>query len=266
MKKWVNKIPQEYRRPVIVAIAFHVVLFLALAITFTTHPKIFQVQSATRTPIIHAQVISSKAYEKQQQEKRAAREAIKRREIARRREIQRRKDLAVKRKIERIAKAKAIKIAKAKKVKAVKRKQELAKKQKIEKLARERKAALKAFAQKAQKSKKQKLAKAQAAAAAAQKALTIKQKYVGLIQAVIRANWINQFNPLNKLQVTLKIYLDKKGDVESVHVVQSSGNTAFDRQAMVAVEKSSPLPIPAEADIASDFRTLTLPFSNQQVS
>jgi colicin import membrane protein len=52
--------------------------------------------------------------------------------------------------------------------------------------------------------------------------------------------------------------------VESVKVSQSSGNAAFDRQAMAAVQKASPLPIPDDPSIAKDFAEITLPFSNQQ--
>jgi colicin import membrane protein len=123
--------------------------------------------------------------------------------------------------------------------------------------------------QKDQKDQKQLLAElkqqeALAAAAAEQRALTIEQKYMGLIQASIRAEWINQFDPLANLQVTLVIQLDPKGKVESVEVSQSSGNAAFDRQAMAAVQKASPLPIPDDPSIAKDFAEITLPFSNQQ--
>lgn len=103
------------------------------------------------------------------------------------------------------------------------------------------------------------------AASAAQAAanLTLKEKYMGLIQQTVRANWINQFDPNTNLTVTLKISLDKTGKVLSVSVAQSSGNPAFDRQAILAVQKSSPLPLPPDPNMAKDFMNLTLPFSNQ---
>jgi colicin import membrane protein len=59
--------------------------------------------------------------------------------------------------------------------------------------------------------------------------------------------------------------LDKAGNVLSVNIIQSSGNAAFDRQAVLAVKKSSPLPLPPDPKLAKDFMNLTLPFSNQQM-
>ncbi len=103
-----------------------------------------------------------------------------------------------------------------------------------------------------------------ASAAQAAKDLTLQQKYMGLIQQTVRSNWINQFDPNAKLIATLKISLDASGNVLSVSVSQSSGNPAFDRQAVLAVKKSSPLPLPPDPGLAKDFMNLTLPFSNQQ--
>lgn len=105
----------------------------------------------------------------------------------------------------------------------------------------------------------------QEAASAAQAAedLSLKEKYMGLIQQTIRANWINQFDPNANLTVTLQITLDKAGNVLSVTVNQTSGNPNFDRQAVLAVKKSSPLPLPPDPNMAKDFLNLTLPFSNQ---
>lgn len=102
-----------------------------------------------------------------------------------------------------------------------------------------------------------------ASAAQASANLTLKEKYMGLIQQTIRSNWINQFDPTANLTVVLKISLDKAGNVLSVTVSQSSGNAAFDRQAVLAVKKSSPLPLPPDPSMAKDFMNLILPFSNQ---
>jgi len=102
-----------------------------------------------------------------------------------------------------------------------------------------------------------------ATAAQAAKNLTLQQKYMGLIQQTIRSNWINQFNPSETLTATLQISLDKTGKVLSVTISKSSDSQAFDRQAILAVEKSSPLPLPPDPDLAKDFMNLTLPFNNQ---
>ena len=105
------------------------------------------------------------------------------------------------------------------------------------------------------------------AASAAQAAamLTLEEKYMGLIQQTIRSNWINQFNPNANLTAVLKIKLDISGNVLSVVVASSSGNPAFDRQAVLAVKKSSPLPLPPDQSLAKKFLNLNLPFNNQDL-
>ena len=82
----------------------------------------------------------------------------------------------------------------------------------------------------------------------AQQAHTLREKYIGLIQQVVRSNWINQ-DDLSNLQVTLLLNLSRTGVVQSVSVVKSSGNTAFDRQVELAVQKSSPLPMPMSSPL-----------------
>lgn len=104
-----------------------------------------------------------------------------------------------------------------------------------------------------------------ASAAQAAQMITMEQKYMGLIQQTVKSNWINQFSPNAQLQAILKIKLDKNGKVLAVSVVQSSGNDAFDRQAILAVQKSSPLPMPPDASLAKKFMNLTLPFNNQDL-
>lgn len=104
-----------------------------------------------------------------------------------------------------------------------------------------------------------------ASAAQAAEMLTMEQKYMGLIQQTVKSNWINQFNPTDQLQATLKIKLDANGNVLNVTVVQSSGNANFDRQAVLAVQKSSPLPMPPDPNVAKKFMNLTLSFNNQDL-
>lgn len=88
----------------------------------------------------------------------------------------------------------------------------------------------------------------------------IEDKYLALIQQTIRANWINPFQA-GQYQVTLAIRLDPEGNVVSVSVIQSSGNEVFDRQVMYAVRKSSPLPLPKEAEVVSRLSSMNLVFS-----
>lgn len=270
-QQWLTKVWAWLKTPRGLSIALHAVLILALIIgTTTTAVKIYHVSTPNTQPAIKATVIDAKAYDHQQAEiarqkaralaaKRAAerrayerRIAKQRKALAEKRAAEKKRQLALKQK--RKAQQEKIKQAKAKQEKA--RQHKLAQ----EKAARERlrKQALENLA-------KQRLAAKRAAAAAAhqKQLLTEKEKYIGLIQQTIRANWINQFMNAGDLTVTLQIDLDSKGDVQSVTVVQSSGNAAFDRQAVIAVRKSSPLPMPKDADLAKQFQVIKLPFSNQ---
>ncbi|MDO8954718.1 MAG: cell envelope integrity protein TolA [Gammaproteobacteria bacterium] len=124
-------------------------------------------------------------------------------------------------------------------------------------------AALKAMALNSIQSAVQSQQQQAAAAAAQQRLLSLKEQYMALIQQTIRANWINQFNPDQNLTATLHIDLDPQGNVLSVSVEQTSGNPTFDRQAILAVRKSSPLPMPEDPTLLKDFLSITLPFSNQ---
>ena len=275
---WLTKIWAWLKTPRGMSIALHAVLILALIIgTTTTAVKIYHVSTPNTQPAIKATVIDTKAYDHQQAEiarqkarvlaaKRAAERRVYERRIAKERAMRlakQRKALAEKRVAEKkrqlALKQKRERIEKARQRKA---QQERTRQHKLaqEKAARERlrKQALENLAQ-------QRLAAKRAAAAAAyqKQLLTEKEKTIGLIQQTIRANWINQFMNAGDLTVTLQIDLDSKGDVQSVTVVQSSGNAAFDRQAVIAVRKSSPLPMPKDADLAKQFQVIKLPFSNQ---
>lgn len=172
----------------------------------------------------------------------------------------------------RVAKLKKERLKKErlKKAQLIKKKQALAKKRKAAKALAEKKADQKAaheakLKEQAMQALLQKISSEQKAAAAQaayqQKLLTDKQKYIALVTQIIRANWINQFSG-SDYQVTLKIDLDAKGDVESVNVVKSSGNSAFDRQAQLAVQKSSPLPVPQQKPLQHEMQSMTLAFSN----
>lgn len=94
------------------------------------------------------------------------------------------------------------------------------------------------------------------------KAKTLTEKFIGLIQNKIHMNWINQFNDDYSYITTLRIFLADNGNVKSVIVLKSSGNNIFDRQAVLAVEKSSPLPLPEDKSLRKKFLQLILPFRN----
>ena len=58
----------------------------------------------------------------------------------------------------------------------------------------------------------------------------------------------------------LNVRMAPGGEVISVKVIRSSSNAAFDRQAEIAVQKASPLPVPA------DQRVFESTFSGNRIS
>jgi len=85
-------------------------------------------------------------------------------------------------------------------------------------------------------------------------------------QAAIRARIQQSFTilpGLDGLSCILRITLIPGGEVLTVEVSQSSGNTTFDRQAETAVRKAAPLPVPSEPRLFNKMRTITFVFDPQ---
>ena len=91
------------------------------------------------------------------------------------------------------------------------------------------------------------------------------QQLLQNIIANIRRRIISNFNISGLpegLEVKLLVQVIPGGEVISVTISKSSGNDLFDRRALLAVQKSSPLPIPD--DVATferlGLRRLLIPF------
>ena len=62
-------------------------------------------------------------------------------------------------------------------------------------------------------------------------------------------------------QATLRITLNRQGEVQSVVITQSSGDEAFDASIRAAVERAAPFPVPDDdALFARSFRTISFTF------
>ncbi len=68
------------------------------------------------------------------------------------------------------------------------------------------------------------------------------QSYISFIQRAVQSKWNRPPSARNGMQVLLNIQLIPTGDVVSVTVAKSSGNDAFDRSAVAAVEKAESFP------------------------
>ena len=69
-------------------------------------------------------------------------------------------------------------------------------------------------------------------------------KFTGLIKSKITRKWIFPASYQKGMKCKILVRLIPSGDVVSVRVIQSSGNSAFDRSVEMAVNKASPLPVP----------------------
>ncbi|MDR2726893.1 MAG: cell envelope integrity protein TolA [Deltaproteobacteria bacterium] len=87
----------------------------------------------------------------------------------------------------------------------------------------------------------------------------IKDIYKGLVIMAVRPNWNwNSFASRENTVVTLRIKLDRGGNVLDCHVEKSSGNPGFDGDAVNAVRRTKVLPPPptaAEQDLSINFNS-----------
>jgi len=98
------------------------------------------------------------------------------------------------------------------------------------------------------------LAEARAAASKHQaEVASVVGRHRDLISAKVRGNTRLPDNLKGNPEVRCLVKLLPTGEVLSVRVTQSSGNTAYDEAVMRAIEKSSPLPLPADREARAAF-------------
>ena len=92
--------------------------------------------------------------------------------------------------------------------------------------------------------------------------------FIGLIQQTVIRYWSRPPSARNGMETELAIQLIPTGDVVSVTVIRSSGNTAFDRSAINAVEKAGAFPelqqLP-NAEFEKQFRRFRLLFKPEDL-
>lgn len=97
------------------------------------------------------------------------------------------------------------------------------------------------LAEQARQEAAQREAAAQAARAAAA-AAELAASYASLIRQTVEQRWSRPPTARNGMEVLLSIQLIPTGEVVSVSVLRSSGDTAFDRSAIAAVERAGNFP------------------------
>jgi colicin import membrane protein len=72
--------------------------------------------------------------------------------------------------------------------------------------------------------------------------------YITMVQQKIWDHWIHPEFSSEELEAVMSFQIDRKGNIISPKIVQSSGNVLFDRSAMKAILKAGPLPPPSVED------------------
>ncbi len=276
---------RKRRRPlsplaIALALVLHAFLFGIMFIKVDSHVKpVAAVKSLEVKPdkdvdVIEATAIDNEVLEQQKEKKRAQEREKQRRieeEKKRKAELERKRNEEIKRKKEeQIRKAEAEK--KRKKEAELKRKKEAEKKaaekkkkeeERKRKLAEEKKRkAAEEKKRKAEAERKRKEAamkkqmEAKARAARASQALS---KYVPRIQQKVEDNWRLPPRP-EVCNPTVRVNLAPDGKVLSATIVKSSGDSICDRSVEQAFRKASPIPIPLDPDLYSEFKTIDFPF------
>ena len=155
------------------------------------------------------------------------------------------------------------------------RKQAEAEKKRLEeekRLAEEKRKKEEAEKQKAEEEKKRQAAEqalqeqlaAEQAEEQRQQDISLLDKIAAGIQRSVERNFNKTGLPEN-LACTLRVKLLPGGDVVDVSVEKSSGNDIFDRRALTAVQKASPLPVPGDLETFErlKLRDLTFIFTPQ---
>ena len=169
------------------------------------------------------------------------READQRRqaEAKRKRELERKKAEQKKLEQQRLAEQKKAEQKKAEQKKADQRKAEAERKRvEADRLAKQKQQEL---AQQLERERELEIARALDAETEfmqSQSAAQEAQSYVGVIQERVIQSWQRPLSARNGMQALLMIHLLPTGEVHNVYVVESSGDAAFDRSAVKAVQRA----------------------------
>ena len=124
-----------------------------------------------------------------------------------------------------------------------KRQQELKKKREKERLNRQRAEELRKKQERERVLKQQEQELQAALAREAEQAVAdagVVAGYAGLMQRVVESQWTRPASARRGMKATLRIKLLPSGELISVQILAGSGNEAFDRSAVQAVERAAP--------------------------
>ena len=82
--------------------------------------------------------------------------------------------------------------------------------------------------------------------------ISLLAEYIPYIQEKIKSNWLSPDNSQAGLSCEMKIRMIPGGDIVGIKVINSSGDPLFDRSVETAALRASPLPIPADPELAKE--------------
>lgn len=96
--------------------------------------------------------------------------------------------------------------------------------------------------------------------------LKVAKRYVARIQKQIEKNWTKplnvQYQEMAGLKVLIRLLLSQEGRLEKAQIIQSSGNSQFDRSALNAVRRTGQFQVPGDVDVFEKyFRHLTISYN-----
>jgi len=245
--------------------------------------KAMQVKADKPLDIIEASAVDNSELEKRKEKKKAI-EREKQRKIAaeKKRKVEKerkRKAEAKRKKKEKIKKAKAEKkrkkeaakkaaLKKKKKAEEKARKKAEAKKkrqaERKKKLAEEKKRKLaadrKRKAENERKRKEADMKKQLEAKAREGRARQAMSKFIPLIQQKVETNWNYPPRGPEGCNPSVRVNLAPDGKVLSARIVKSSGDSFCDESVEKAFMRASPIPIPQDPDLYSEFKIIDFPF------
>lgn len=270
---------RENPKAVFYAVLMHLVLLVLLLVGLDWTPK--AIKPGVREPV-EAELVANdelkKIQQRKQEEQRRIEEEKKRKVEEQRKaeaEKQRKADEAKqkaeaekKRKAELAAKKKA-EAEKERKAEEARKKAEAEKKRKADEAAKKKAEAEKAklAAKKAAAAEEKQRREAEAALqaqlaeeAARRQAENALEEFIPYIQDKIQRNWLRPPGSPAGLSCIVKVRLLPGGDVGSVSVARSSGDSIFDDSVERAVRKASPLPLPDDPEMFRYFREINFVF------
>lgn len=247
------KIIKQNPNVLIWAVIIHVLAFLAIGVSFkSSEPQISEVKQVRviEAIAIDESKIKEEINKLKKADKRKKREQKRLQDKAKKAKKDRRKE---ERKLQALKKKQKEqeRINKNKRIKENKRLAEFERKQKetkdkLNKLEKERQEK-QALLEKEEKQRQEEIARKKRVAEQKKQAIYEQgeiSRYKGLIRSQITRNWIFPASYQKGMKCKILVRLIPSGDVVSVRVIQSSGNSAFDRSVEMAVNKASPLPVP----------------------